>query len=201
MNAPATARPRLVLASGSPRRRQLLGDLGLEFEVRPPDADETQLAGESPGAMVTRLARDKALMDLRPGEVHLAADTTVVVDGRVLGKPVDAAEARAMLAAISGRDHIVFSGVAVARLDGGPRVAIRLVETRVTMRALDAREIADYVASGEPLDKAGAYGIQGLGSLLVAAVDGNYLNVVGLPLPAVAECFAELGLELLDFRK
>ena len=195
-------RPRLVLASGSPRRRQLLRDLGLDFEVRPPDADETQLAGETAEAMVMRLARDKALMDLRPGEVHLAADTTVVVDGRVLGKPADAADARSMLSEIAGRDHAVFSGVAVARLDGDgePRIASRLVHTRVTMRPLDEREIADYVATGEPLDKAGAYGIQGLGSLLVEAVDGNYLNVVGLPLPTVADCFADLGMKLLDFR-
>jgi septum formation protein len=207
--------PRLVLASGSPRRRQLLGELGLDFEVRPPATDETALPGERPEEMVERLAREKALARLEPGELVLAADTIVVIGGRILGKPADAEEARSMLGGIAGREHEVFTGVALAegaRFDGfdaggraqrraALRFAFRLARTRVTMRSLSAEEIADYVATGEPLDKAGAYGIQGLGALLVDSVNGNYLNVVGLPLPAVAECFADLGWRLLDFRR
>ncbi len=193
---------RLVLASGSPRRRQLLGELGLSFEVRPPDTDETPLPGEAPEAMVARLAREKALATIRAGELVLAADTTVVLDGVNLGKPVDAEDARRALAAIAGREHEVWTGVAAARLDDGgmPRLAERRVHTFVRMRAMDPDEIAAYVATGEPLDKAGSYGIQGLGSLLVESIRGNYLNVVGLPLPAVAECVAELGETLLAFR-
>ena len=194
--------PRLVLASASPRRRQLLAELGLHFEIRPSDVDESSLPGESPAAMVERLARVKAGARLEPGELVLAADTIVVNDGRILGKPADEADARAMLAAIAGRDHDVFTGVAVAWLadrGGEPRVAARVDRTVVRMRALDAGEIAAYVATGEPLDKAGAYGIQGLGALCVASIVGNYTNVVGLPLPTAADCFADLGFALRDF--
>ena len=195
--------PRLVLASASPRRQRLLAELGLRFDVRPPEADETPLPNETPAAMVDRLARDKALARLEAGELVLAADTTVAIDGEILGKPVDAADARRMLAAIAGREHEVFTGVAAAMLDGagGKRLAVRVARTLVRMRALSAAEIADYVATGEPLDKAGAYAIQELGSLLVDSIDGNFTNVVGLPLPTVADCLADLGYRLLDFKK
>jgi septum formation protein len=218
-----TPLPRLVLASGSPRRRELLGGLGLDFEVRPPATDETPLPGERPEEMVERLAKEKAIARLEPGELVLAADTIVVIDGKILGKPSDATDARSMLATIAGREHEVFTGVALAEIAFGdglagrsgfegdahpdgdarhslPRLAFRIARTRVTMRPLSTREIADYVTTGEPLDKAGAYGIQGLGALLVESVNGNYLNVVGLPLPSVADCFADLGWRLLDFR-
>lgn len=193
---------RLVLASSSPRRRQLLAELGLAFEVRPSHADETPLPGEKPEAMVERLARDKALFRVDAGEVVLAADTIVVIDGKILGKPFDTGDAIQMLATLAGRVHDVYTGVAAATLppDGGaPHVAVRVACTEVEMRTLTAQEIAAYVATGEPLDKAGAYAIQGLGSLLVESVRGNYTNVVGLPIPTVAACLADLGERLLDF--
>lgn len=202
MSAVRESRPRLVLASGSPRRRQLLAELGLAFEVRPSDVDESALPGETPEAMVERLAIAKAGARIAPGEVVLAADTIVVVDGRILGKPVDASDAISMLAAIAGREHEVFTGVAVAiaALESPRRVAVRIARTAVRMRALSVTEIADYVATGEPLDKAGAYAIQGLGSTLVASISGNYTNVVGLPIPAVVDCLRDLGLDLATFR-
>jgi len=192
--------PRLVLASSSPRRRQLLGELGLEFEVRPVDADERPLPGEAPAAMVARLAREKALGRIGADELVLAADTIVVIDGAILGKPRDAGDAAAMLARIAGREHEVFTGVALAA-EEGRRAALRVVRTAVRMRALSAAEVASYVASGEPLDKAGAYAIQGWGAVYVEAIVGNYSNVVGLPVPAVAELFAELGFDLARFRR
>ncbi|MFN7943186.1 MAG: Maf family protein [Thermoanaerobaculia bacterium] len=190
--------PRLVLASGSPRRRELLAALGLEFEVRPADADETPRAGEAPRALVERLAEAKARRRALTGELVLAADTIVVVDGAILNKPVDAAEARAMLARIAGREHVVWTGVALFDPERG-RLALRSERSRVRMAALAAEDIAWYVDTGEPLDKAGAYAIQGIGALFVEAVEGNYGNVVGLPLPVVRALFSDLGYELLDF--
>ncbi|MEM7048776.1 MAG: Maf family protein [Acidobacteriota bacterium] len=187
----------LVLASASPRRRELLASLGLEFEVRPVDLDESHRAGETPEVFVARLAREKAAAAARPGEWVLAADTVVVIDGEILGKPADEAEARTVLARIADREHVVFTGVEVTR-DG--RRAGGVERTRVRMRALSEARIAWYVATGEPLDKAGSYAIQGLGALLVEAITGNYSNVVGLPLPLTHRLFAELGRELLDFR-
>lgn len=191
--------PRLVLASSSPRRRQILAELGLGFEVRAADADERPLPGEAPETMVDRLARQKALARVDSGELVLAADTIVVLDGAILGKPRDAADARSMLARIAGREHVVFTGVALTG-DAGRRTAARVVRTRVRMRALSQAEIARYVAGGEPLDKAGAYAIQGWGALYVESIAGNYTNVVGLPVPAVAELFVELGHTLEEFR-
>jgi septum formation protein len=190
--------PRLVLASGSPRRRELLAALGLDFEVRPADADETPGAGEAPRALVERLAETKARRRALAGELVLAADTIVVIDGAILNKPVDAAEARAMLARISGREHVVWTGVALFDPERA-RLALRSERSRVRMAALTAEETAWYVDTGEPLDKAGAYAIQGIGALFVEAVEGNYGNVVGLPLPVVRALFCDLGYELLDF--
>ena len=193
-----------MLASGSPRRRELLAGLGLRFTVRPPAVDETPLPGEEPDACVLRLARAKAGADgggpAPPGgEIVLAADTVVVLEGELLGKPRDAADAARMLRRIAGREHEVLTGVAV-RAPAAGGMAAGIERTRVSMAPLSEARVEWYVATGEPLDKAGAYAVQGLGSLLVEAVYGNYTNVVGLPLPLVARLFAELGYDLLDFR-
>jgi nucleoside triphosphate pyrophosphatase len=191
--------PRLVLASGSPRRREFLDGLGLRYEARPPDVDETPRAGESPSDYVGRVAEDKALAAGRDGELVIAADTTVVVDGDILGKPDDEATARAMLARLAGRWHEVLTAVAVAE-PASRRLARGVASTQVLMSAMTAERIAWYVGTGEPLDRAGAYAIQGLGALLVEQVRGNYTNVVGLPLPLVERLCAELGYDLLSFR-
>jgi septum formation protein len=197
---------RLVLASGSPRRRELLASLGLDFEVRPVDLDETPRAGEQPEAYVARLAREKAAAALQlggpgPDELVIAADTVVVLDGELLGKPADPAEARAMLRRLAGREHTVHTGVELAESTGaGVRRAAAIATSRVRIAPLDDATIAWYVATGEPLDKAGAYAIQDLGALFVETVDGNYTNVVGLPVPTVYRLFRELGEDLLAFR-
>jgi septum formation protein len=195
--------PRVVLASASPRRRDLLAALGLTFDVRPVDLDETPLPGEDPRAYVARLAGEKAAADVRPGELVLAADTVVVLPGEppeLLGKPGGPAEAEAMLARLAGREHTVLTGVSLAggEAGGGPPPVV-VEESRVRIATLGPRDIAWYVATGEPLDKAGAYAIQGIGALFVETVDGNYSNVVGLPLPAVARLFAGAGHDLRDF--
>lgn len=195
----------LVLASASPRRRQLLASLGLDFTVRPGDLDETPLVGEAAPDYVLRLARAKARAQARRGELVLAADTVVVLDGDLLGKPESPDDARRMLARIAGRRHTVLTGLALvavgAAVDGdidgdGTREVSEVVATEVDMAPMTAEEIDWYVATGEPLDKAGSYGIQGRGALFVEAVDGNYTNVVGLPLPAVYRLFAALGHDL-----
>lgn len=150
-----------------------------------------------------RLAREKAQAVARPGELVLAADTTVVVDGEILGKPLDAEDARRMLRLLAGREHEVLTGIALAEpnQENGGRTVARVDLTRVRIAPLTDEEIGWYVETGEPMDKAGAYGIQGLGSLFVEAVDGNYTNVVGLPVPAVYKLFAEMGYDLLrDFQ-
>lgn len=197
--------PRLVLASGSPRRRELLAALGLAFDVRPLDLDETPLPAEEPERYVRRLALAKArAAGARPGELVLAADTTVVLDGEILGKPADAAEARRMLARLAGRRHTVLSGVALfapGRDGGAGREAVAVDRSEVDIAPLPAAEIEWYVETGEPLDKAGSYAVQGLGALFVEAVWGNYTNVVGLPLPTTARLFAELGHDLRRFRE
>ena len=190
--------PRLVLVSASPRRRELLAALGLTPPVRPVDVDETPLAGEEAADCVLRLARAKAAAGARTGEIVLAADTLVVLEGRILGKPEGPEEAKEMLARLAGRDHLVQTGVAVRNGDSS-EVAAAVETTRVTIAALTTERIADYVATGEPLDKAGAYAIQGLGALFVERIDGNYSNVVGLPLPLTRRLFGELGYDLLAF--
>ena len=190
--------PDLILASGSPRRRELLAGLGLRFAVRPVDLDESPLAGEEPAATVLRLAAAKAAAVAHPGELVLGADTVVVLDGLLLGKPRDPEDAARMLAAIAGREHTVLTGVALCE-PGRDRQAAALETSRVRMAALTAEEVAWYVATGEPLDKAGAYAVQGLGALFVEEVFGNYTNVVGLPLPAVRRLLAELGYDARDF--
>ncbi len=205
----------LVLASGSPRRRELLARLGVEFDVRPADVDETPRPAESADDLVRRLAVDKAQAGLAAApEAHvvvLAADTVVVLDGEVLGKPADAADASTTLGRLSGRTHVVCTGVAVARrgaggptdpdpaADGvalGPAVTltVEVVATEVTFVDLDPADVTAYVATGEPLDKAGAYGIQGLAGVFVSSVHGSYDNVVGLPLAVTARLLAEAGI-------
>lgn len=202
-----TIQTTLVLASGSPRRRELLGGLGLRFTVRAADIDETPRPDEEPAAYVLRLAEEKARAAVRPGELVLAADTTVVIDGEILGKPEDDADAVRMLRLLSGREHEVLTGVAVLDVPDGPegagagRIASGISRSAVRMAALSPEEIAWYVGSGEPRDRAGAYAIQGLASLFVEAVSGNYSNVVGLPIPTVYRLFAELGYDLKAMRE
>jgi septum formation protein len=179
--APRTA---IILASGSPRRAELLRAAGIAFEASPPAVDESLRADESPEQYVRRLAVDKAETGARrhPGRVVLGADTTVVFDGEVLGKPVDGADAARMLRTLSGRTHQVITGVAVA----GPAGTLEAAAfTEVAIRALTDEEIAQYIASGEPMDKAGAYAIQGRAAAFVTRVDGSYTNVVGLPVALV----------------
>ena len=190
----AGAPVRVVLASQSPRRRDLLTLVGVAHEVRPADVDESVRPGEAPDAYVRRLAGEKAravadaLGD--PGAAVVAADTTVVVDGEILGKPADAAEARAMVRRLAGRAHEVFTGMAVVR---GPRLADAVERVGVTFRPLGDDEIAAYVATGEPMDKAGAYGIQGYGATIVERVDGDYFAVMGLSLRRTVALLGEVG--------
>lgn len=189
--------PRLVLASASPRRRELLAGLGVGFEVYPVHADESPLPGEAPADLALRLARDKARAARRAlgaGPPVLAADTVVALDGQVFGKPADAAEAAAMLAALSGRAHRVYTAVSLAA-DGREDDAVS--ESLVRFRPLSAAEIEAYVATGEPMDKAGAYAVQGLGGIFVEHLEGSYSGVVGLPLFETAALLARAGLPVL----
>jgi septum formation protein len=178
---------RLILASASPRRKEILASAGLEFEVRPSTIDEAPLAGETPDDYARRVARDKALdvaARAHPGSVVLGADTIVLSDGEILGKPSDPADAARMLRMLSGVSHEVITAVCLVRAPAEV-VALTHETTAVTFRALDEEEIARYVASGEPLDKAGAYGIQGLACKFVTRIEGCYFNVVGLPIALV----------------
>jgi len=172
----------LVLASGSPRRKALLATAGYSFEVRAVDVDETPLEGESPADYVERLAEAKARAAWREGEVTLGADTIVVAAGEILGKPVDAADAAAMLSKLSGKTHEVLTGFCFYN-GTVARPGIEL--THVSFLKMTDAEIADYVAGGEPMDKAGAYGIQGLASKFIYGVKGCYFNVVGLPVSRI----------------
>jgi septum formation protein len=184
---------RLVLASASPRRLYLLRLAGLEPEVRPVDVDETVWDGEDPVHYVARLAREKAERAAVEGAFVLGADTTVVLDGESIGKPRGVAHAAEILRTLSGRSHTVSTGVAVLTAAGD--VLEEVVTTRVTFAELSADVINAYVATGEPLDKAGAYGIQGKGAALVRAIDGSYTNVVGLPLVETLELLERAGAE------
>jgi septum formation protein len=191
---------RLVLASASPRRAELLRAAGIPFDVVVSDVDETQSVGETPDAYVERLAIAKAVAVADRGEARpvLGADTTVVVDGAVLGKPIDTTDARRMLLLLAGRTHIVLTGVALVAPRSGVaesrRRLARVCATQVTFAPLTEAELNWYVASGEPMDKAGAYAIQGLASRFVTRVDGSYSNVVGLPVSHVWAMCGELGI-------
>jgi septum formation protein len=191
----------LVLASASPRRQELLRNAGIPFTVQPADVDETPRAGEPPRACAERLAREKAMgiFKRRPQDLVLGADTIVVVDENILGKPGDSADAARMLHLLAGRTHQVITGVSL--VGGNPKTENRELRTvpqttrsettLVTMCDLSDAEIRDYVATGEPMDKAGAYAIQGLASRWIPRIEGDYSNVVGLPIALVHRMLRE----------
>jgi septum formation protein len=183
---------RLILASGSPRRRELLERVGFALDVRPADIDETERPGEDPAAYVARLARAKVdAVPRAPGAWALAADTTVTIDGAILGKAASADEAAAMLRRLSGRVHQVMTGFAIA--GDGDRRRDAVVTSDVELIALDEAAIADYVASGDWRGKAGAYALQGIAAALVRGVRGSVTNVIGLPLAEVIAALRALG--------
>ena len=188
---------RVILASGSPRRHELLDMIGIAHEVVPADIDESQRNGERPVEHAERLAREKgATIAARfPGSLVISADTIVVIDGEVLGKPRDPDEARSMLQRLSGRTHVVFTAVAVSL---GERVRSDVEEVSVTFLPLSEAAIASYVSTGEPLDKAGSYGIQGYGATIVERIDGDFFSVMGLPLARLVALLGELGV-IYDF--
>jgi septum formation protein len=175
----------IILASRSPRRAELLAAAGIAFEVLAADVDETPLPDEAPDAYVARLAIAKALavLALRPAARVLGADTTVTIDRRILGKPADNSDAEAMLRLLSGRAHLVHTGVALVSRDG---IQSAVDTTRVWFDAMTDEDISWYVATGEPVDRAGAYAIQGLASRFIPRIEGSYSNVVGLPVAMVS---------------
>ncbi|CDF85907.1 Maf-like protein [Pseudomonas knackmussii B13] len=188
--------PQLYLASSSPRRRELLTQIGLSFNLVSGNVDETPLPDEAPAAYVERLARCKAqagltMLALRPDVCVLGADTAVVLDGRILGKPKDREDALAMLQALSGREHQVLTAVAVVDRD---RCEVRVVSSDVSFRAISEAEAEAYWDTGEPHDKAGGYAIQGLAAIFVKRVEGSYSAVVGLPLCETAELLADFAI-------
>ena len=184
----------LILASRSPRRCELLTRMGISFETDAADVDESSALPAPDTVCLLSRRKAAAVASRHPGRFILGADTLVAVDGQSLGKPADEADAARMLKALSGRDHRVFTGVTVAR---GGRVLSDYEETAVHFRPLTEREIAAYIATGEPMDKAGAYGIQGCASLFVRGIEGDYFNVVGLPLCRLGEMLKQLGIELI----
>ena len=193
--------PRLILASASPRRAGILRDAGFSFRTLPASVDESPRPGESPRKLVARLAREKALAAASRAAgrtVILGADTEVVVGRRILGKPASSADARRMLRLLAGKTHKVLTGIAVLQLTYGARSARKfsaVESTRVTFAPLSAREIDAYVATGEPMGKAGAYAIQGRAAKFVTRIEGCYFNVVGLPLARLYRILRKAGLE------
>lgn len=188
---------KIVLASQSPRRKELLGRMGLEFVTQASKIDESAFDGLEARELVATLSREKAQWIARQldGEtLVIGADTVVVRDGAALGKPKDAEDAVAMLLSLSGRDHQVCTGVTVCR---GDRILTQVEETQVTFRDLTEAEVRQYVSTGEPMDKAGAYGIQGLGGLLVEGIRGDYSNVVGLPVCRLGQMLKDFGVDCL----
>lgn len=188
----------IVLASASPRRKDLLQSLGLAFQIEPAEVDEHWEGKPDPRVFAETLARRKAkfVAARHHRGLVIGADTLVYIDDEILTKPSDQSEARAMLHRLSGRTHTVVTGLAVVEPESGRTVSC-FEETSVSFRVLSAKEIQRYVATGEPMDKAGAYGIQGMGALLVARIEGCYPNVVGLPLVRLARLFSDFGVELL----
>jgi septum formation protein len=187
----------LILASASPRRAELLRDAGIPFEVRPVELDERFWPGEAPRQAVARLAEAKAaaVAAIEPDAIVLGADTTVVIQGKALGKPADAADASRMLHLLSGQTHDVLTGVCVHTRGRG---LVHVESTRVRMAAMTRAEIEWYVATGEPADKAGAYAIQGLAARFIEGIEGSYSNVVGLPISSVYGLLKELGCDILN---
>jgi len=176
---------KLVLASGSSRRRELLEQIGVHYISKAMDIDETPNSGELARDYVARMAKEKALAALPafPDAVVLASDTSVILDGEILGKPESEAHAVSMLTRLSGSQHQVLTSIALAKYEQEAiSIEVEVVETQVEFDALSDQQILDYVATGEPMDKAGAYGIQGKGALLIKGIQGSYSNVVGLPL-------------------
>jgi septum formation protein len=191
---------RLILASGSPRRAELLRAAGFAFDVEPVEVDERFRRGEKPGNAVARLAQAKAgtVAARHPLAVVLGADTTVVVRGEPLGKPADQIDAVRMLRLLSGRTHEVLTGIC---LSSGGRSLVHVEPSRVRVARMSEEEIAWYVSTGEPADKAGAYAVQGLASRFIEGIDGSYANVVGLPIYNVCELLKELGCAILGSAK
>jgi septum formation protein len=189
---PETHHARVILASASPRRRDLLALVGIDAEVIPANVDESVFAGELPPAHVERLARAKAaaIAATAPDAIVIAADTVVVIEGDILGKPVHRADAERMIRRLAGRTHEVFTGLAVAR---GGEIVTGFESVKVTFRKLSTREVRAYVATGEPMDKAGAYGIQGYGATIVERIEGDYFAVMGLPLVRLVALLRKLG--------
>lgn len=188
----------IVLASASTRRIELLKLLGIKFRVEPSNYEEVRNAHLEPQELAKSLSFEKAriVASRYQNALVIAADTFVVLRGRILGKPRTPAEARTMLETISGKSHSVITGLTIIDTESG-KVLSRSVETKVYMKKLTSREIDAYVESGEPLDKAGAYAIQGLGSVIVRKIEGDYFNVVGLPLSALTESLKEFGIHVL----
>ncbi len=192
--------PRLILASQSPRRRALLEQIGiLQFTILVPDADESYDSTRTPQEIVCSICRKKAEAALvlanDPDAIVITADTMVFLDGMRLGKPIDEADAAQMLRSLSGRTHTVCTGVSVAR---GERIETQAETTAVTFRTLTDAEIAAYIASGDPMDKAGSYGIQGKPALFVSGIEGDYFNVMGLPLHRLGQMLKLFGMDLFD---
>lgn len=189
---------RFVLASSSPRRRELLAALGFEFDVVPSSVPEVHQPGESPEEYVARLSRDKAaaVAAKHADRWVIAADTTVLMGDTLLEKPADPDDAKRMLAAIAGKTHVVYTGVTLQNLAAGWHET-RVAESEVRMLPLAAREIDWYVATGEPLDKAGAYAVQGIGAMFIDSVHGSYTNVVGLPLALLYQMLRKAGIDPL----
>ena len=189
---------KIVLASGSPRRQELLRRIGVtEFDIRVPDTEETYPAGLSPQETVAYISREKsdaAAALCTPEELIITADTMVVLDDARLGKPADEADALRMLSALQGRRHTVCTGVTVRR---GSEILTESETTRVYFRPADQAELLSYIATGEPMDKAGAYGVQGKGALLVERLDGDFFNVMGLPVLRLSQMLLHFGVRLL----
>jgi septum formation protein len=189
---------KFILASASPRRRELLGSIGLDFEVIPSHVPEVREEGEAPEEYVARLSRDKAAAIAREHSTRwvIAADTTVLLGEQLLEKPADAADAMRMLGTIAGRTHIVYTGVTLQNLEREYRDT-RVAESEVRMLPLSDGDVEWYVATGEPLDKAGAYAVQGVGAMFIDSIHGSYTNVVGLPLATLFQMLRKAGVDPL----
>ncbi|MEZ5282168.1 MAG: Maf family protein [Acidimicrobiales bacterium] len=187
----------LVLASGSARRAELLASAGLQYQQRPADIDETPIEGEAPVDYVKRLATTKALAVARPGELVVGADTSVVIDAKILGKPSDAGDAAAMLELLSGRSHEVLTGMALVLDDV---VTAHVERTVVRMTDVTREQIDWYVSTGEPMDKAGSYAIQGGAACFVETIEGSVTNVIGLPLTQLIDLIVGLGIDVTSLR-
>jgi septum formation protein len=195
VDSPDQNAPTVLLASGSPRRSELLKGVGLQCVVRASEVDESVLNGESPIEYVLRVALDKAMVGAlgSPGTVVIAADTTVAIDGQILAKPIDHADARRMLTLLTGREHQVHTAVVVRR---DQETWSQVVTTGVEMSAVDSAWIDWYVSTGEPMGKAGAYAVQGLGAVLITAVRGSMTNVIGLPVIETKQLLAAAGVTI-----